>query len=264
MIDIPYDTCQNYSLGAFLTLKKGENSFVSKQVISDVKNENCWVFNGDHTAFFLKGTVDGVEGEVNQDASTKGDNYASFTIGSKVDDEFEIVQCDNNKFKFYGSDCLIGNENPVGDYFSGATGKIKTKSGKAGYYVLYLNKQASPELWVTHKCDFYYVRGDEALSVGGDWGIHEELRLNPIDNADSFAFARVTLTKAGGIKIAHDDWDDNPKGWDFVEDSGARSAGQIVAASGDYNCNIWCKAAGTYDIYLKNEYILFISFAPAA
>ena len=97
--------------------------------------------------YFLRGTIGGVEADLDQDAENAGEDsrdHASFTTTFKANDEFILVANASDYFIVYSSlySHILEGSNPSGQkgyLFSDDNGKVKVNY--EGEYVLYLNNQ---------------------------------------------------------------------------------------------------------------------------
>ena len=227
----------------------------------------------DKSGFFLVGTVNNTPGLFDADASTKGDNAASFTRDVQNDDHFIAVQKTSSVFKVWSGNAVKDTTN-----FENDGGKIRAKT--TGLFVLYLN--TSNQIWPStpyRQLTSYYFRGAAGGGWGndtGDIGIADQYRF-VTDPDNKAVLLGVTLT-VGDFKIGDQNWSHEwgyfhckDGGDNFYPNNGHDYETIIIGgAAGNFDheegktwgvCNIHCKVAGTYNIYLTNNFFVSIELA---
>lgn len=267
LLNIPYAENVDAYLGVTLRLTPAKGDAVQTDFYAVKVEKNgagtasahSFKFASDKNGFFLaKG-----ESVVDADASTRGENAASFTASLAADDSFVVVQKTASLFKVWDGSCLRdADANIVND-----NGLVKAAT--ASRYVFYLN--GSNEIYHTKYDEptSYYVRGTAGEGWGngeGDIGISSAYRF--VTDPDNKAVLLGVELSVGDFKIADQGWAHSwgyklcKDGGDFWNPDGAptiviggAAANFEEAASDD---NIHCKVAGTYNIYLTNNW--YVSF----
>ena len=273
LTNIPYKDYLNYYLGVSVTLTPAEGAALKSQlcvitVERDSTDATRCKFNfsvqENEYGFKMLGLVNGVPSSINADNPTKGSNAASFTSNFKANDSIIIYQKTENLFKVWDGSSIADDT-----HFSNNPGPISAKTD--GYFTLYLN--TVNEIWPEQfrKKTSIYLRG----AAGGGWGNDS----GDLGIADDYCFVTdpdnkavllgVSLT-AGEFKIADQNWSHQwgytqcKDGGNFWSPNGGNSiiiggAAANFEAGGDGN--IRCKVAGTYNIYLTNNWYVSIELA---
>ena len=229
-------------------------------------------FDKDQSGFFLAGKINNQENVVlNQDGTTKedysGQNAASFT-GSFVDgDQFVVAQKTASTFRVWDNGCL---EDANDDVLK--TGKL-IEINADQQYTFYLNK--SNQIYHTKYGAYlnYYIRG--AAGVGWDTYNNSYRFVTDPDNIG--VLLNVSLS-VGDFKIGDSTWS-HEWGYFSCKDGGSYfypnegneyysiiiggAKGNFEAQDG-YNhgvCNIHCKVAGNYNIYLTKNFYVSVELA---
>ena len=263
-LDIPYEANKLSYLGVTLTLTPAEGDavqtdfYVIKLETNNSHTESAYRFSfaGDKTGFFLAGDFGGGSNFINADASTRGDNAASFTADLEVNDEFLVVQKESNLFKVWDGTCLSDEDANV----EKDNGLVKVNT--ASKYVFFLNNSNNIYHTKYEEPTMYYVRG---TAIGG-WDCVEENRL-VTDPDNQGVIYSVDLT-VGDFKISDSSWGHylgyktcldggtpwNPNGENTIVIGGAKDNFEL----GESDDNIHCKVAGAYDIYVTNNWFISI------
>ena len=282
MLNIPKTTYDNYYLNAYLTIDPGtESSKTSNVLATNIVGTKRVSFSTSYTGCFLRGKIDGVNNTyLRQDSPTKGDypenNYASFSYDLKAGDNFLIVQNDttNNEFRIWDSSCLTysGNTEILKQFEDNGKGKIQVKADENHNYTLYLNKES--QLWRSY-ADLsgagFYVRGPAV----GDSGWSDLSHEFTTSTGNVGQLLNVHLDEEN-FKLASSSWGDQwgywgykRNGWEGYDYHNSLDYGTIknvkggakdnFVEGGDYNVhNIWCDAAGYYDIYIGTDGYIYI------
>ena len=266
LLNIPYEDNIDAYLGVTLALDELKTDFYAVKIEKNAlgtASAHSFKFASNKEGFFLsKGDT-----TVDADASTRGDNAASFTTNLAADEEFLIVQKTSSMFKVWDGWCLqdedliLVNDNGL------------IKSTVASKYVFYLN--TSDGIYHTKYSEptSYYLRGTAGDGWGnseGDIDIDEAYRF-VTDSDNKAVLLGVSLT-VGDFKISDQNWSHSwgfkqcKDGGDFWKPNGETGIVIGGAASnfeeGASDDNIHCKVAGTYNIYLTNNW--YVSFELAA
>lgn len=259
---IPVGKASDYMM-AYLTISDGTNSVSSDAAVTKVAdNSNSFSFNASKDGFFLAGTFGGNAGTLDADGTTKGDgNAASFTVDLEQNDSFVVIQKTNSVFKIWDGNCYKGSTT----YSEKDGNYVKAKSN--GNYLFYLN--GSNEIWpdgdlpvFTRTSKGVYVRGDAA----GGWNSGYESFEFVTDRDNKGVLFNVAL-KVGDFKIADSNYSHE---WNYTQckdggDYWSPNSGNTICIGGAKDnfeagsgSNIHCKVAGTYNIYLTNNW--YVSF----
>ena len=267
MYDIPAEQAGSYFV-AYLTLSKaGEADVVSKAVVTRISGGNVVSYDSNKSGFFLAGSING-EKTFDADVDKRGDeNAASFTTDFRVNDKFIIIQREGLYFKVWDGNCLSDvNADAVKD-----SGMVKFNT--AAYYVIYLN--GSNNIYhskyrvynTTGAANDFYVRGDAA----GGWANSDctnDYRF--VTDPDNKAILLGVELTVGNFKISDIAWDHqwgyyqckdgggfwNVNGGNSLVIGGAASNFDHEEGKTSGDCNIYCKVAGTYNIYLTNNWFV--------
>ena len=272
LLDIPYADNVDAYLGVTLALDEVKTDFYAVKIEKNAlgtASAHSFKFASNKEGFFL--SMD--DRIVDADASTRGENAASFTVGLAADEEFLIVQKTASAFKVWDGWCLqdedliLVNDNGL------------MKSTVASRYVFYLN--FGNQIYHT-KYDEpigYYVRGAAAQGWGEEDCVADYRFITDPDN--KAVILGVSL-KVGDFKIANLDWSrewgyysaKNDEGNYIYPNEGNEYYSIIIGGAKDnfepqdgYDhgvCNIHCKVAGTYNIYLTNNWYVSFELVPAA
>ena len=267
LLNIPYSDNIDAYLGVTLTLTPSEGDAIQTDFYA-VKIEKNGAGTASAHTFKFASNKDGFflakgESVIDADGSVRGDNAASFTANLAANDTFLVVQKTASLFKVWDG-WRLGDEdaNIVND-----NGLVKVAT--ASKYVFYLNK--GNEIYHT-KYDEpigYFVRGEAAQGWADEDCVAAYQFVTDPDN--KAAIFGVSLT-VGDFKISDIAWSHSwgfkqcKDGGDFWKPNGetgivigGAAANFEEAASDD---NIHCKVAGTYNIYLTNNW--YVSFELAA
>lgn len=266
LLNIPYEDNADAYLGVTLALDEVKTDFYAVKIEKNAlgtASAHSFKFASDKEGFFL--SMD--DRIVDADASTRGENAASFTVNLAADEEFLIVQKTASSFKVWDGWCLqdedliLVNDNGL------------MKSTVASKYVFYLNTSNGIYHTKYEEPTSYYVRGTAGEGWGngeGDIGISSAYRF--VTDPDNKAILLGVELSVGDFKIADQGWAHSwgyklcKDGGDFWNPDGAPTiviggaAGNFEEAASDDN--IHCKVAGTYNIYLTNNW--YVSFELAA
>ena len=267
LLNIPYVENVDAYLGVTLRLTPAKGDAVQTDFYA-VKVEKNGAGTASAHSFKFASNKDGFflakgESVVDADASTRGDNAASFTASLAANETFLVVQKTSSLFKVWDGSCLgDADANIVND-----NGLVKAAT--ASRYVFYLN--GSNEIYHTKydEPSIYYVRGTAAQGWDAEDCVAAYQFVTDPDNM-AVIFG-VSLTE-GDFKIADSSWNhylgfkeckDNSSPWKPNGETGiviGGAAANFEAAASDDN--IHCKVAGTYNIYLTNNW--YVSFELAA
>ena len=262
LLNIPYEANKNAYIGVTLTLDELKTDFYAVKIEKNAlgtASAHSFKFASNKEGFFLsKG-----DAVIDADASTRGDNAASFTANFAADDEFLVVQKTASLFKVWSGDCLSDeDENVVKD-----SGLVKINT--ASKYVIFLNNSNNIYHTKYSEPTSFYVRGTAAQGWADEDCVAAYQFVTDPDN--KAVLLGVSLT-VGDFKISDLAWSHSwgykqcKDGGDFWKPNG--ETGIVIggaasnfeeAASDD---NIHCKVAGTYNIYLTNNW--YVSFELAA
>lgn len=266
LLNIPYEDNADAYLGVTLALDEVKTDFYAVKIEKNgagTASAHSFKFASDKNGFFLAKD----DSVVDADASTRGDNAASFTVNLAADEGFLIVQKTASLFKVWDGWCLqdedliLVNDNGL------------MKSTVASKYVFYLNTSNGIYHTKYEEPTSYYVRGTAGEGWGngeGDIGISSAYRF--VTDPDNKAILLGVELSVGDFKIADQGWTHSwgyklcKDGGDFWNPDGAPTiviggaAGNFEEAASDDN--IHCKVAGTYNIYLTNNW--YVSFELAA
>ena len=243
------------------------NGVSSKVLATTVDLSSHFAFNSNSSNFFLTGTM---VNDIAQDVDTReeydGQNAASFTADLAAGDSFKIVQKTNSYFKFWDS----SNLEDEGNGFSKA-GDISVST--AARYCIYLN--TSNEIYHAQfrlANTSHYLRG----TAGGGWGndtgdIGLASQYHFVTDPDNKAVLLGVTLSVGDFKISDQNWSHywgfkackdggdewQPNGGSSIVIGGAKDNFEEAAKDG----NIHCKVAGTYDIYLTNNWYVSIELS---
>lgn len=265
-LDIPYEANKLSYLGVTLTLTPAEGDavqtdfYVIKLETNNTHTESAYRFSfaNNKTGFFLSGDFGGGSDFINADASTRGDNAASFTAPAlEADDTFLIVQKGANLFKVWDGTCLSDEDaNVVKD-----NGLVKINT--ASKYVFYLNGSNNIYHTKYEEPTNFYVR-----TAADDWACLAANRL--VTDSDNKALIYSVNLVVGDFKISDSDWT-HQWGYTQCRDGGdfwsPNSGNSIVIGGAAANFeagsdgNIHCKTAGAYDIYLTNNWYVSIELS---
>ena len=269
LLNIPYEANKNAYVGVTLALDAVQTDFYAVKIEKNgagTASAHHFKFASNKDGFFLaKG-----ESVVDADGSTRGDNAASFTANLAANDTFLVAQKTASLFKVWDGTCLgSADANIVND-----NGLIKANT--AARYVFFLNGSNGIYHLKYSEPTSFYLRG----TAGEGWGNNE----GEIGITDAYRFVTdpdnkgvllgVDLT-VGDFKISDQNWSHQwgyyqcKDGGDFwTPDSaptiviGGAAANFEVAEGEGSDRNIHCKVAGTYNIYLTNNW--YVSFELAA
>lgn len=254
--DIPYMNYMNYYLGVSLDLipAAGDTVYTDVYAIKVEKNGSAsahsFTFSHGKTGFFLAGTIKGASGTVDDDGKNRESSVASFTGDFYANDEFLVVQKEDNMFKLWAGSCVTdGNADAANE-----NGLIKVLT--AGKYVFRLNSSNGVAHTKYGSGVNWYVRGPAGT---GSWDSPDENSIyRLISDPDNNGIILGVSLKVGDFKITHgSDWSD-AKGWDNLDSGGANDGTHIKPGASDNN--LYCAVAGTYNIYLNSNWRLYITF----
>ena len=273
LLNIPYEDNADAYLGVTLALDEVKTDFYAVKIEKNALgtgSAHTFKFASNKEGFFLaKG-----DSVVDADASTRGENAASFTANLAADEGFLIVQKTASSFKVWDGWCLQ-DEDLI---FVNDNGLMK--STVASRYVFYLNTSNGIYHTKYDEPTSYYVRGTAGEGWGsgeGDIGISSAYRF-VTDPDNKGVLLGVTLS-VGDFKIGDQNWS-HEWGYFSCKDAGdyfypnsGNEYNSIIIGGAKNNfepqdgydhgvCNIHCKVAGTYNIYLTNNF--YVSFELAA
>ena len=226
------------------------------------------------TAYYIRGTAVNGWNDVSEDyvlrESADPNNVGEILDVYLSEGEFKIATADwSSEFGWdYDSrSTIIGG---AAEKFSAGASDNNIKCNVAGYYNIFLttNNYISVEsvggddpINVTS----YYVRG----TAVGSWDALQANQLTQSSDPNNVGEILDISLSVGEFKIANADWS---KSWgykykndDEVEDHitvQGGAAANFEQAPGD-DCNIKCKVADVYNIYLTNNNYIYIEFATA-
>lgn len=249
--DIPYDSFNDYYATAYLTLTDPYGSYEpvsSKMMVARLGGGAKAKFDKDKTGFFLAGILDGKVGNTaNPNGDIKGGNAAAFAEYLAVGDRVMVVQIQDGKLKVWNGDNLQSGNADAADVDN------MIEINTASRYALFLN--TDNEIWhtgyATTYCT-YYVRGPAA---SGSWDelVDNTYRLHT--DPTNTGYIRITLTE-GAFKLTTKDSWDGAMGFDALQGGNAKG----TKITGDGDGNMVCNQAGTYDIYYKAWWEIYIDF----
>ena len=266
LLNIPYEDNVDAYLGVTLALDEVKTDFYAVKIEKNgagTASAHSFKFASDKNGFFLAKD----DSVVDADASTRGDNAASFTVNLAADEGFLIVQKTASLFKVWDGWCLqdedliLVNDNGL------------MKSTVASKYVFYLNTSNGIYHTKYEEPTSYYVRGTAGEGWGngeGDIGISSAYRF--VTDPDNKAVLLGVELSVGDFKISDQNWSHSwgfkqcKDGGDFWKPNG--ETGIVIGGAaanfeeGESDDNIHCKVAGTYNIYLTNNW--YVSFELAA
>ena len=268
--DIPFDTVNDYYIVAHLTISDPAGVHAdgySKAMAARIGGGATAKFDKDKTGFFLAGKIGGAVGCVDADETTRGGNAASFTSNFVDDDRFMVIQKAADTFKVWGGSCLgDGNED-----IANVNSMVEINS--SAKYVIYLNTSDGIYHTKYGVATNFYIRGTAGAGWGngeGDIGIADTYRF--VTDPDNKAILLGVTLSVGDFKISDQSWSHSwgykqcKDGGDFWKPNG--ETGIIIGGAkdnfeeGESDDNIHCKTAGTYNIYLTNNW--YVSFELAA
>ena len=267
LLNIPYEANKNAYIGVTLTLDELKTDFYAVKIEKNAlgtASAHSFKFASNKEGFFLsKGAT-----VVDADETTRDsvNNSASFTADFAANDTFLVVQKTASMFKVWSGDCLSDeDENLVKD---NGLAKVVT----AAKYVVFLNKTNNIYHSKFSEPASFYVRGTAAQGWDDEDCVAAYQFVTDPDN--KAVLLGVSLT-VGDFKISDLDWTHqwgyyqckdggsfwSPNGGDTIVIGGAKD--NFEAADGEgLDRNIHCKVAGTYNIYLTNNW--YVSFELAA
>lgn len=265
LLNIPYEDNADAYLGVTLALDEVKTDFYAVKIEKNgagTASAHSFKFASDKNGFFLAKD----DSVVDADASTRGDNAASFTVNLAADEGFLIVQKTASLFKVWDGWCLqdedliLVNDNGL------------IKSTVASKYVFYLNTSNGIYHTKYEEPIGYYVRGTAAQG----WDAADCVAdYQFITDSDNKAIILSVSLKVGDFKISDIDWSHqwgyyqckdggdlwSPNGGNTICIGGAKDNFEVADGEG-LDRNIHCKVAGTYNIYLTNNW--YVSFELAA
>ena len=264
LLNIPYEANKNAYVGVTLALDAVKTEFYAVKIEKNgagTASAHHFKFVSNKDGFFLaKG-----ESVVDAEGSTRDgvNNAASFSANLAANDTFVVAQKTASSFKIWDGSCLQdANANVVND-----NGLVKVNT--ASRYVFFLNKLNKIYFTKFDEPTSYYVRGTAAQGWADEDCVAAYQFITDPDNMAVIFGVSLTV---GDFKISdigwnhylgfkeckdgHDPW--KPNGETGIVIGGA--AGNFEAAASDDN--IHCKVAGTYNIYLTNNW--YVSFELAA
>lgn len=270
LLNIPYSDNIDAYLGVTLTLTPSEGDAVQTDFYA-VKIEKNGAGTASAHTFKFASNKDGFflakgESVIDADGSVRGDNAASFTANLAANETFLVVQKTASLFKVWDG-WRLGDEdaNIIND-----NGLVKVAT--ASKYVFYLNK--GNEIYHTkyEEPTSFYIRGTAGSGWGndtGDIGIADTYRF--ITDPDNKAILLGVTLAVGDFKISDQNWS-HQWGYTQCKDGGyfwSPNSGNTICIGGaaanfeaGSDGNIHCKVAGTYNIYLTNNW--YVSFELAA
>lgn len=268
LLNIPYEANKNAYIGVTLALDELKTDFYAVKIEKNAlgtASAHSFKFASNKEGFFLSKGV----AVVDADETTRDsvNNSATFTADFAANDTFVVVQKTASMFKVWSGDCLTDeDENLVKD---NGLAKVVT----AAKYVIKLNKTNNIYHTKYSEPTSYYVRGTAGDGWGngeGDIGIDAAYRF--VTDPDNIAVLLGVSLTVGDFKIADQSWmysrgfKQARNGEDFWKPNGETGIVIGGAASnfeeGESDDNIHCKVAGTYNIYLTNNW--YVSFELAA
>ena len=267
LLNIPYEDNADAYLGVTLALDEVKTDFYAIKIEKNALgtgSAHTFKFASNKEGFFLaKG-----DSVVDADASTRDEenNAASFTANLAADEGFLIVQKTASSFKVWDGWCLqdedliLVNDNGL------------MKSTVASRYVFFLNKANGIYHTKYDEPTNLYVRGAAGEGWGNDTddiGISDSYRF--ITDPDNKAVLLGAALSVGDFKISDQNWSHQwgytqcKDGGDFWSPNGGNTiciGGAAANFEAGSDGNIHCKTAGTYNIYLTNNW--YVSFELAA
>ena len=267
LLNIPYEANKNAYVGVTLALDEVKTEFYAVKIEKNgagTASAHHFKFASNKEGFFLaKG-----ESVVDADASTRGEgNAASFTTSFAANDTFLVAQKTASLFKVWNGSCLGDADANVAN----ASGLVKVNT--AARYAFYLNGSNGIYHTKFDEPTSFYVRGTAGAGWGnneGDIGIADSYRF--ITDPDNKAVLLGVTLAVGDFKISDQNWSHSwgfkqcKDGGDFWKPNG--ETGIVIGGAaanfeeGASDDNIHCKVAGTYNIYLTNNW--YVSFELAA
>ena len=272
--NINYEANKDSYIAAMLTLHPAEGADVATSIYAVKVEKNgagtastkTFSFANDKDGFFLTGTIDGANKEVNPDSPTRGDgNATSFTTDLQEGDNFLVAQKTASAFKVWDGSCLAGAE--ASTYFDGSCGLIALKDDCEGNYRFYLN--TSDKIYVTNPATSnvgttYYLRGamNSWTGAAGD-----EFKTDGSWN-NIGVLLNVSIEANQEFKVAvNDSWTTQWNYWGYQISGeehwrGSGISNVIGGASGNFEAaegnNIKCTVTGTYNLFITDLYYLSI------
>ena len=266
LLNIPYEANKNAYVGVTLALDEVKTEFYAVKIEKNgagTASAHHFKFASNKEGFFLaKG-----ESAVDADATTRedylGQNAASFTASFAANDTFLVAQKTASAFKVWDGSCLGDADANVANN----SGLVKVNT--AARYAFYLNSTNGIYHTKFDEPTSYYVRGTAAQGWADEDCVAAYQFITDPDNmavifgvsltVGDFKISDIGWNHYLGFKECKDDHDPwKPNGETGIVIGGA--AGNFEAAASDDN--IHCKVAGTYNIYLTNNW--YVSFELAA
>lgn len=270
--NIPYESYKEYYLGVSLLLTPVAGDAVQtdfyaikiKKNPAGTASDYRFTIPSNKSGFLFAGEFRGNLGIVEEDSPKRNDSdVATFTTDLNHDDNFVMVQKTSSIFKVWSGSCLQSPDENIYNDGGIITSNDETK------YVFYLN--GSNQIFRTRYGveTGYYIRGTAGAGWGnaeGDIGIGDEYRF--VTDPDNKAILLGVELSVGDFKISDQNWS-HYWGYKACKDGGSEwqphdgatniiggAAGNFEEAANDGN--IHCKVAGTYDIYLTNNWYVSI------
>ena len=265
LLNIPYEANKNAYIGVTLALDELKTDFYAVKIEKNAlgtASAHSFKFASNKEGFFLsKG-----DAVIDADASTRGDNAASFTANFAADDEFLVVQKTASLFKVWSGDCLSDeDENVVKD-----SGLVKINT--ASKYVIFLNNSNNIYHTKYSEPTSFYVRGTAAQGWADEDCVAAYQFVTDPDNkavllgvslaVGDFKISDISWAHQWGYFQCKDDGDFwTPDGAPTIIIGGAKDNFEAEEGKTSGDANIHCKVAGAYDIYLTNNWYVSIELS---